>query len=78
MVVTALHLLYAVGIIYNCLLNIILMLVNFGPENWSRLLHVHIDTAANMMSTQVQNSNKKETIISTNCNNNIDDLTEPP
>ena len=31
-----------------------------------------------MISTQIQNSNKKETIISTSCNNNIDDLTEPP
>ena len=31
-----------------------------------------------MISTQIQNSNQKETIISTICNNNIDDLTEPP
>ena len=48
------------------------------PGRWSRLLYVHIDINCCEYATQIQNSNQKETIIATCCNNNIDDLTEPP
>ena len=55
------------------------LIVNWSREFYRfRLLYVHIDINCCKYATQIQNSNQKETIIATSCNNNIDDLTEPP